>query len=62
MTITPAETAEFAELTQAAMRVLRKVANPSGFNLGMNQGEAWGAGVAAHLHQFFQEHGEDARP
>jgi ATP adenylyltransferase len=49
--ITPAETAEFAELTQTAMRVLRKVANPSGFNLGMNQGEAGGAGVAAHLHQ-----------
>ncbi|TJY70414.1 HIT domain-containing protein [Arthrobacter sp. CAU 1506] len=49
--ITPEETAEFAELTQTAMRVLRKVANPSGFNLGMNQGEAGGAGVAAHLHQ-----------
>lgn len=49
--ITAEETAEFAELTQTAMRVLRKVANPSGFNLGMNQGEAGGAGVAAHLHQ-----------
>ncbi|NKX54096.1 HIT family protein [Arthrobacter mobilis] len=45
------ETLEFAELTQTAMRVLRKVANPSGFNLGMNQGVAGGAGVAAHLHQ-----------
>lgn len=45
------ETLEFAELTQTAMRVLRKVANPAGFNLGMNQGTAGGAGVAAHLHQ-----------
>lgn len=32
------ETAEIASLTQTAMRVLRKVSNPSGFNLGMNQG------------------------
>ena len=36
--LTVEETAEFAELTQTAMRVLRKVANPAGFNLGMNQG------------------------
>lgn len=49
--ITAEETAEFAELTQTAMRVLRKVANPSGFNLGMNQGVTGGAGIAAHLHQ-----------
>ncbi|MGO4250905.1 HIT domain-containing protein [Paenarthrobacter sp. TAF1] len=45
------ETAEFADLTQTAMRVLRKVSNPSGFNLGMNQGVTGGAGIAAHLHQ-----------
>jgi ATP adenylyltransferase len=45
------ETAEFSELTQTAMRVLRKVSNPSGFNLGMNQGVTGGAGIAAHLHQ-----------
>lgn len=49
--ITVEETGEFAELTQTAMRVLRKVANPSGFNLGMNQGVTGGAGIAAHLHQ-----------
>ncbi|MDQ0028371.1 ATP adenylyltransferase [Arthrobacter bambusae] len=49
--ITVEETAEMAELTQTAMRVLRKVSNPSGFNLGMNQGVAGGAGIAAHLHQ-----------
>lgn len=45
------ETAEFADLSQTAMRVLREVAKPSGFNLGMNQGVTGGAGVAAHLHQ-----------
>ena len=45
------ETAEIAALTQTAMRVLRKVSNPSGFNLGMNQGVTGGAGIAAHLHQ-----------
>lgn len=45
------ETAEVAELTQTAMRVLRKVSNPTGFNLGMNQGVTGGAGIAAHLHQ-----------
>lgn len=46
-----AETVEIAELTQTAMRVLRKVAKPTGFNLGMNQGVTGGAGIAAHLHQ-----------
>lgn len=46
-----AETREVAELTQHAMRVLRKVSNPDGFNLGMNQGAVAGAGIAAHLHQ-----------
>ncbi|WP_125610384.1 HIT family protein [Specibacter cremeus] len=49
--LTVAETTEFAALTQQAMRVLRKVSNPSGFNLGMNQGVTGGAGIAAHLHQ-----------
>lgn len=45
------ETAEIAELSQTAMRVLRKVSAPGGFNLGMNQGTVGGAGIAAHLHQ-----------
>jgi ATP adenylyltransferase len=49
--LTVEETAEFAELTQTAMRVLRKVANPTGFNIGMNQGVTGGAGIAGHLHQ-----------
>ncbi len=49
--LTDSETEEVAQLTQTAMRVIREVSNPAGFNLGMNQGAVAGAGVAAHLHQ-----------
>ncbi|MFI6425886.1 HIT family protein [Promicromonospora sp. NPDC050880] len=47
----PAETDELARMTQQAMRVSRAVHAPAGFNLGINQGEVAGAGIAAHLHQ-----------
>src|SRR5689334_25354982 len=46
-----AEVAEVASMTRTAMTVLREVSGPHGFNLGMNQGEVAGAGIAAHLHQ-----------
>jgi ATP adenylyltransferase len=46
-----AEVAEVAALTRTAMRTLRSVSRAQGFNLGMNQGAAAGAGIAAHLHQ-----------
>jgi ATP adenylyltransferase len=49
--LTAAETVELAEMTQTAMRVIRAVAAPHGFNLGLNQGPVAGAGIAAHLHQ-----------
>jgi ATP adenylyltransferase len=42
---------EISYLSSHAMKVLRKVANPAGFNLGMNQGSVAGAGVADHIHQ-----------
>ena len=42
---------EVAELTRTAVRVLTAVSAPHGFNLGLNQGEVAGAGIAAHLHQ-----------
>lgn len=45
------ETAEIARLTKQAMVALKKVSNPAGFNIGMNQGPVAGAGIAAHLHQ-----------
>lgn len=48
---TAEEIAEIGELTQKAMRVLRKQMNAVGFNIGMNQGELAGAGIAGHLHQ-----------
>ena len=49
--LTPEESSEFTELTQASIRTLRTASAPGGFNIGMNQGEVAGAGVAAHLHQ-----------
>lgn len=45
------EIAEMGELTQQAMKVLRKISGAHGFNIGMNQGEVAGAGIAGHLHQ-----------
>ena len=48
---TDEEVAEMAELTRTAIRVLTDVSHPQGFNIGMNQGAAGGAGIAAHLHQ-----------
>ena len=48
---TDAETAEIADLTRQAIRVLRAVSGAHGFNVGMNQGAVAGAGIAAHLHQ-----------
>ena len=49
--LTGPETAELAAFTQRAMRVVRHVSSPHGFNLGMNQGAVAGAGIAEHLHQ-----------
>jgi ATP adenylyltransferase len=46
-----AEVAELARFTQAAMRTIRSISNAQGFNVGMNQGQIAGAGIAAHLHQ-----------
>ena len=48
---TDAEAAEIADLTRAAMRVIRSVSGAQGFNVGMNQGAVAGAGISAHLHQ-----------
>jgi ATP adenylyltransferase len=45
------ETAQIAGLTAAAMTALRQVSGAQGFNIGMNQGDIAGAGIAAHLHQ-----------
>jgi ATP adenylyltransferase len=49
--LTVLEVQELGAFTQRAMTVLRQVSNAQGFNIGMNQGEVSGAGIAAHLHQ-----------
>jgi ATP adenylyltransferase len=52
-TLESLDSAALAELMAAAklsLRVLREAYNPQGFNLGMNIGEAAGAGVAGHVH------------
>jgi ATP adenylyltransferase len=47
----PAETAqEFIQLAQGAEIVLREVYKPGGINVGLNLGEAAGAGIADHMH------------
>ena len=49
--LTEQERDEIYRLTARAMHVIRKVSSPQGFNLGMNQGEVSGAGIAEHIHQ-----------
>lgn len=49
--LTNSEREELFLVTANAMRVIRKVSKPEGFNLGMNQGSVAGAGISGHLHQ-----------
>lgn len=49
--LTADERNEISSLTAHSMRTLRKISNAAGFNIGMNQGDVSGAGVAAHIHQ-----------
>jgi ATP adenylyltransferase len=41
---------ELMRLTQRALAALREAYGPDGFNVGFNQGDAAGAGVAGHVH------------
>ncbi|HEV7400015.1 MAG TPA: HIT domain-containing protein [Solirubrobacterales bacterium] len=43
-------TAEMMALAQAAIARLEQVYEPHGFNVGLNQGRAAGAGVEHHIH------------
>jgi ATP adenylyltransferase len=42
--------AEMMEFSVRAIKVLRMVYNPQGFNVGVNIGEAAGAGILDHVH------------
>jgi ATP adenylyltransferase len=41
---------EMNALSKKAMRALDAIYNPQGYNMGINQGEAAGAGVKHHIH------------
>ena len=41
---------EMMELVNQAIKVMRKVYKPQGFNVGINLGTAAGAGIAEHVH------------
>ena len=51
--LTEEERYEITDMSAHAMKVVRKVSNADGFNLGMNQGAISGAGVADHIHQHY---------
>jgi ATP adenylyltransferase len=45
-----ASSAEMMELARAAERILEATYSPAGLNMGMNLGQAGGAGIAEHIH------------
>ncbi len=48
--LTDAESAELMAFTQKAIRVIKSVSNPMGFNVGLNLGKVSGGSLAEHLH------------
>ena len=49
--LTDEERIEMGRMAARAMEALGEALRPAGFNLGMNQGDVAGAGIAAHIHQ-----------
>lgn len=47
---TPEETHEMATLTRECANIIKQHFNPGGINVGLNIGEAAGAGIKEHLH------------
>ena len=48
--LTDKETAELMAFTQRAIRVIKNVSRPHGFNVGLNLGASAGGSLAEHLH------------
>ena len=48
--LTAAESAELMAFTQQAIRVIKGVSRPHGFNVGLNLGRSAGGSLAEHLH------------
>ncbi len=48
--LTAAEKAEIDDFQDRLMRTIRRASGPQGFNIGLNQGAAAGAGISGHLH------------
>ncbi len=48
--LTDDQNLEMMRLAQASCRILREIARPDGFNIGLNIGTAAGAGIADHVH------------
>ncbi|MCS7090745.1 MAG: HIT domain-containing protein [Verrucomicrobiota bacterium] len=44
------ELADLMRLTRRCVAALKRLMNPDGFNIGLNQGRAAGAGIEEHLH------------
>ncbi|HLD74604.1 MAG TPA: HIT domain-containing protein [Bdellovibrionota bacterium] len=49
--LTKKEISEMGLLKQKCISVLKDALHPMGFNIGLNQGYAAGAGIADHLHE-----------
>ena len=49
--LTDQEATEMHRFTSRAVRSLKALMNPNGFNIGMNLGRAAGAGIDQHLHR-----------
>nr|WP_202916737.1 HIT domain-containing protein [Rhodococcus aetherivorans] len=48
--LTPEESTELMAFAQRAIRVIKSVSRPHGFNVGLNLGAAAGGSLAEHLH------------
>jgi ATP adenylyltransferase len=49
--LTPEESAELTAFTSDAVRTIKSVSRPHGFNIGLNLGDVAGGSLSDHLHQ-----------